>query len=287
MAAIRKGRFTISVQIDPPGSCNTKELRDLVRKLKRAGVKVVDVNSSRRLSQDSLHLSGAIQKLGIETIPHITCRDSTVNGLLNQILGAHSWNGISHFLIIAGDPYEAKHPAAISRGVFEADSASMVAAIRTHLQSGLGLKLKIGVALNQNEPNLEYERERLKKKIESGADFIMTQPIFSLGEWNTIKEKFGDLLGDLPVLAGVWPITSRKTAVNIKNGAVAGVTMPKDFCAELETLASLTDDVFAKIGLKTAGKLIRKLKDAGANGVYVVAPLRNPAIIIGMLREIE
>ena len=287
MATIQKGRFVISVQIDPPGNCNTNELRILIKKLRRIGVEIVDVNSSRRLSHDSLHLSGAIQRMKIETIPHITCRDSTVTGLLNQILGAYSWDGISHFLIISGDPYEAKHPAAVSPGIFEASSADMVRAIHSHLREKLGLNIKIGVALNQNETRLEYERERLKKKIEAGADFVMTQPIFSLGEWQLLRKNFGDLLETLPVIAGVWPITSRKTAINIKGGKVAGVTLPEDFCAELETLALLSDDVFAEIGLRTAGRLIHDLKNADADGVYIVAPLRDPMIIVNMLKTIK
>ena len=106
MSSIIKGEFIISIQIDPPRKKKLDEFNKMIDDLMAAGVGVVDINSSRSLSHDSIQLAVALAQKGLKAMPHITTRDSSINGLANQIFAAYSWGNVDDFLLIAGDPYE-------------------------------------------------------------------------------------------------------------------------------------------------------------------------------------
>ena len=91
---IKEREFLVSVQLDPPRISNIDDFKRSLIRLKKAGVKLVDINSSRKLSHDSIQLSVFLAQMGFEVIPHVTTRDSSINGLMNQILSAYSW-GVS------------------------------------------------------------------------------------------------------------------------------------------------------------------------------------------------
>ena len=145
--------FVVSVQIDPPASRELEEFKSVIAALLAIGVRIVDINSSRRISHDSIQLAVALAQIGLTTIPHVTTRDSSVNGLLNQIFSAYEWGGVRDFLFITGDSYEASQAIIPSRGVFQTDSIGAIDACNKHLRKNpkLQLALSLYAAVNQNE----------------------------------------------------------------------------------------------------------------------------------------
>lgn len=280
---LRSGKFVVSVQIDPFCEPTTDRLKNIILTLKDCGVTLVDINSSRRLSYDPLQAAVGIEKLGIETIPHVTCRDSSIEGLLNQILGAYVWGNVKNFLIITGDPYEIDQSVSGLAGVYQKDSIGVIEAVYQHLRNQkINLPINLGVALNQNANDLEKEFSRLERKIAAGANFIMTQPFFSYESWQKFSESFKKQL-TIPVMAGIWPILDLKTAEKIKSGKVEGVVLPDSVYGDI---LKAGEDLQKK-GLDSAAAIVKLIKqNQAAAGVYIVSPYRNPLLITDMFPQI-
>lgn len=272
---MESGEFLVSIQIDPPGIGKFSEFKEMVSILKEAGVALVDINSSRRISHDSIHLGVALSKMGFETIPHVTARDSSINGLANQILAAREWAGLRHFLFITGDPYEANQSLVPSQGVFQTDSVGAIDALNKRLRSdsSSGLSLRIAAAVNQNENDLAKERERLDAKCGAGADFFMSQPVFSESQADHLFN-FYCKSTKKPLIVGIWPLFSMRTVEVIKSGRVAGVELPE---TEYKKMCQIPDDDLAWERTQRAEEIIRYIKKSGmAQGVYIVTPARGP-----------
>jgi homocysteine S-methyltransferase len=280
MTKLRAGKFVRSLQVDPQRGPSDALNRELVKAVLESDVvDVVDVNSSGSGSrQDALQIAAGLERLGLETIPHITPRDSSVAGVLSQVLGAYDWGGVRNVLVIVGDPPKGDTYAE-AKGVYQVDSIGLVRAL-DKLRQGRRVNnrvtmppfpLSIGVALNQNAPDKEYELQRLELKIEAGADFVMTQPFFQFENWERyhtrLKQRF-----DIPVILGVWPLISHRQALRI-NENVAGVEVPESVCAKLAEAGPRE----AEVGFELAAELIAELRRSKtAAGVYVVAPFKQP-----------
>lgn len=287
-ARIQKGEFIISVQIDPPGpSVTAAAFETTIRKLMETGMEVVDVNSSRRVSHDSIELASVLARKGLETIPHVTTRDSSINGLVNQILAAHRWEGLKNFLVITGDPYEIEQAIVASTGVFQVDSIGAISKFHEHLRLKHDLPLTFGAAVNQNNQDLELERLRLRKKKEAGADFFMSQPVFD--EWQARKlfEFYRQSFeSPPPILMGIWPLINAKTIDVIYGGKITGVLMPEDLYLESLDFQN-SETALWTWGMKQVFQLIGFIRESGkANGVYIVAPSRDPSQIQWLLEKL-
>lgn len=285
---MKSGDFLVSVQIDPPNSADVAECKEIIGMLMKAGVSLVDVNSSRRISHDSIQLAASLAQLGLETIPHVTTRDSSINGLLNQILAAYSWHNLRNFLVITGDPYEASQAIVPSRGVFQTDSIGALRAFREHLRENpkLELELTLGAAVNQNEKDLALEGERIRQKEEAGADFFMSQPVFSQEQVRQLLE-FYDAHCSKPLMVGIWPLMNGKTVENIYQGRIVGVAMPEGVYKRA-VLRAGDSEKFREWGMNRALQLIEYVRRSGrAEGVYIVAPSRNPLLLAPLIEKIE
>jgi homocysteine S-methyltransferase len=277
---LRAGQFVRSLQLDPQRGPRDEINRHVLEAvIERRLVDVVDINSSGSSSrQDSLHIAAGIESLGVETIPHITPRDSSVAGVLSQVLGAYDWGGIRNVLVIAGDPPTGDLYAE-AKGVYQVDTIGLVRALhalrggqRTNDRVTLPpFPLTIGVALNQNSPDLEEELRRLDAKVTAGADFVMTQPFFDLADWEALRGKL-DGRCPLPVLLGIWPLLGYRQACRI-NENVAGVVVPEPVLERLAAAGARERDV----GFQIAADLVAALeRSRAAAGVYVVAPFKQP-----------
>lgn len=276
---LQEKRFVRSLQLDPQRGPSDALNREVVRTvLDTQLVDLVDVNSSGASSrQDSLQVCAGLEALGIETLPHITPRDASVAGVLSQVLGAYDWGGVRNVLVIAGDPPRGDLYAE-AKGVYQVDTIGLVRALdvlrrgqRTNDSITMPpFPLTIGVALNQNAPDMEAEMQRLDEKIEAGADFVMTQPFFGFADWERFRTRLGDR--DIPVLLGVWPLLGFRQACRI-NENVAGVNVPADVLSQLESAGAGERE----LGFKLASDLIVELeRTRTAAGVYVVAPFKQP-----------
>jgi len=283
--ALRSGEFVVSIQLDPPLGASHAGLLEVAAALEQSGkVQFVDVNdnATARAGMSSLMVSGAIARAtGLETIPHLTTRDWTVLGLESMLLGAHA-EGVRNVLAITGDaPELGDYPG--SRGVYELDSIGL-----TRLIAGLNrgedfngrlidapTSFFVGVAVNQNADDLEAEAERFRQKVAAGAQFAMSQVCYDLDD----LDRFAELVGgwEIPLLAGVFPLTSYRLALRLDN-EVPGIVVPQELQHELE--AAGTDA--AEVGMAHARELIRAARSR-CDGVYIVAPFRRPTSVLELL----
>jgi homocysteine S-methyltransferase len=285
---LRAGRFVWSLQIDPQRGPSDVANREVVEVVLRDGLAdLVDINSSGQgTRQDSLQIAAGIERMGLETLPHITPRDATVAGVLSQVIGAHDWGGVRNVLVIAGDPPRGDFVAE-AKGVYQVDTVGLVRALDRlrHGQVANGhptvppFNLEIGVAVNQNAPDLEEELERLELKVRAGADFVMSQPFFRMEEWAAfwkhVESRFG-----VPIIAGAWPLSGLRQAIRV-NENVAGVLVPD---AVLETLGAAGPRE-REVGFRLAQSLCKDLERGGeAAGVYVVAPFKQPRQALELFR---
>lgn len=282
---LESGEFIISAQIDPPSEVapeqTLEKLYEEVPILQNSGIQIADVNSSRRLSHDSISLSYALAKdFGLETIPHITPRDASLLGVMRQVISASG--EIKNFLIIKGDPHEEDE---ISKNVFHSDALGLIETINTELRKdGLGLNIKLGAALNQYNGRA-IEAERIKLKEQSGTDFFMSQPVFN-EEQASFTYEFFKKHSSKPLILGIWPIISARALESIHAGKITGVKIPESVYEKY--LAIKDPEEFRKFGIDVAAKLINLIKDQNrAKGVYIVAPLRKPSRIAEVLTKLR
>ena len=284
--AFREQEWVLSVQIDPPLGGSYDGMLDVARALKESGnAGFVDINdnATARAAASALMLSVEIERVvGIETIPHLTTRDATIMGLESQLLGAHAC-GLRNILSVTGDPPEVgDYPG--SRGVYEIDSIGLTQ-LMARLNRGedyngraidAATSFHIGVAVNPSADDLETELDRFQQKVESGAQFAMTQIVFDL----EYLDRFVDLLGGewpIPVLVGIFPVWSHQLALRLHN-EVPGIVVPE------RVLDALRDagPGAAEVGMEIGRELLEGSR-ARAQGAYVVAPFRRPLGILDLL----
>jgi methionine synthase / methylenetetrahydrofolate reductase (NADH) len=280
--------FVVSVQLDPPLGGSAAGLHEAAARIRESGLaQVVDVNDNprARARMSGLMASVAIRReAGIEVVPHLTPRDSTVSGLESLLLGAHA-EGVRNVLAVTGDaPESGDYPGAGT--VYDVDSIGLVE-LMARLNDGVDFHGRAidaptafvpGVAVNPTADDLELELERFRRKLDAGARFAMTQIVFDL----SYVESFLDRLGGSPVplLVGVWPIRSLELAVRVHN-ETPGILVPPHVQERYRAAGAEA----AKAGAELAQELIAGARGLAA-GVYVVAPFRRPLGILDVLAGI-
>jgi methionine synthase / methylenetetrahydrofolate reductase (NADH) len=290
-ASIQAKKFVISVEIDPPKGVAIDRVLEQVRAVMASGeVDCIDVNSGTlgRVGLDALAMAGALEAHGVETIPHLTARDANIIGLQAQLLGAWTVGGVRNVLAITGDPPSAGGSSNLT-GVYQVDSIGLVQ-ILSKLNRGLDWNGKnlggatnftIGVAVNPVAENQDEEVRRFHAKIEAGADFAMTQPIFDPEHWYAFVKKLGAKPA-IPVLVGLWPLTSYKQALRLNN-EVPGIVIPGSVLTELESAGEAARDR----GFALARKMLdwaRTARESGIVGTYLVPPFKRYEEILDLFR---
>jgi methionine synthase / methylenetetrahydrofolate reductase(NADPH) len=280
------GEFVVSVQLDPPLGGNSAGLIDAARVLQESGrAQFVDVNDNprARARMSGLMASVAIQRdAGIEAIPHLTPRDSTIAGLESQLLGAHA-EGIRNVLAVTGDPPEAgDYPG--TGAVYDVDAIGLVELI-SRLNDGTDFHGRAidaptsfftGVAVNPTADDLGLEVERFHRKVEAGARFAMTQILFDPDYVDAFLERIGGV-SPIPLLVGVWPIRSLELAVRVHN-ETPGIVVPEHVQERYRAAGANA----AEVGGRLAHELIARAREV-ASGVYIVAPFRRPLGVLDIL----
>jgi homocysteine S-methyltransferase len=280
------GEFIVSVQLDPPLGGNVAGLVDAARSIAESGkAHVVDVNDNprARARMSGLIASAAIQReTGIEVIPHLTPRDSTLAGLESLLLGSHA-EGLRNVLAVTGDAPEAgDYPGTGS--VYDVDAIGLVE-LMTRLNDGTDFHGRAidaptsffpGVAVNPTADDLELEVDRFHRKIAAGARFGMTQILFDMEFFRRFFERFGGP-SPIPLLVGVWPIRSYELAVRVHN-ETPGILVPPHVQERYRDAGADAPSV----GVELARELIAGARKLAA-GVYVVAPFRQPLGVLDVL----
>ncbi len=283
--ALRAREWVVSVQLDPPLGGSLRGLVELTAALKEAGVGFVDVNDNAgaRAGMSAVMVSAAIERqLGIETIPHMTTRDSTVMGLESFLFGAHA-EGVRNILAVTGDPPEVgDYPG--SRGVYEIDAIGLTQ-LMTRLNRGEDYNGRpidaptsffVGVAVNPTADDLELELDRFHQKVEAGADFAMTQLVFDAVYLERLLDRLGGA-SPIPLLVGICPIWSYRFALRLHN-ELPGIVVPEPL---QQALSDAGADAPA-IGMAHARELLEASREL-AQGAYLMAPFRKPLAVLELL----
>ncbi|HZR96726.1 MAG TPA: bifunctional homocysteine S-methyltransferase/methylenetetrahydrofolate reductase [Gaiellaceae bacterium] len=284
------GEFVVSVQLDPPLGANAESLLATARAVRDSGkAQFVDVNDNprARARMSGIMASVAIERTcGVETIPHLTPRDATINGLESLLLGAHA-EGVRNVLAVTGDPPEAgDYPGA--HGVYEVDSIGLVE-LMARLNRGEDFhgraidaptSFNPGVAVNPTADDLELELDRFHRKVAAGARFAMTQILFDLEPLEEFRARLGGRW-PIPVLVGVWPIRTYELLIRMHNEA-PGMVVPAHVQERYRNAGAAAREVGGQLGLE----LIDGAR-AIAAGVYVVAPFRRPLNVVDFLPPLQ
>jgi methionine synthase I (cobalamin-dependent)/5,10-methylenetetrahydrofolate reductase len=282
---IADGAFVTMVEIVPPkGFDCSKELAGAALLAER-GVDAVNVpdspRASARMSAQSLCMQ-IQQKVGIETILHYTCRDRNVLSIQSDLLGAASI-GLKNILCLTGDPPKmGNYPDATA--VFDVDAIGLVNIVHG-LNQGLDIGrnsiggstgFTISVAANPGVPDIEHEVRRFAYKVEAGAEFCITQPVFDLRLLEDFLRRIEGFR--IPIIAGIWPLTSLRNAEFMKNDL--RVSMPDEILARM---AAVTDKEAALVeGVAIAREMLASVRGA-VQGVQVSAPFGKFAVATEVL----
>lgn len=276
--------FIISAQIDPPGIPDRNELQEEIAALQRSGISVVDVNASRRISYDSLHLSSHIANFfDLVVIPHIALRNGPIESLMNQILTTYALSKVRDFLVVSGDPYETTSKFSLPG---KPNTARAIQAFDNHLrQSNLALNIEFAAAVNQNEDDLYKEGQHLEAKVAANTDFFLSQPVFTPTQAE-YASRFYRQHASKPLIMGIWPLASQRTVTNIRDGKVIGVTIPDEIYESANGHTS--SETLLTWSSNQSYELIRYIQAYNlANGVYLVAPLRKPSQLVNLAERIS
>lgn len=266
-------KFLKCVEIDPPRGLNPQKAIDGARMLKEVGVDAINVADSpmARVRMSAMMLCYLIQhQVDIETIIHFTTRDRSLMGLQSELLGAHA-AGIRNILALTGDPPSlGDYPD--STAVYDVDSVGLIRVINKMKEGedssgssiGRSANFTIACAIDPTKPDLEDEVRRLREKIQSGADFVMTQPIFDVNVWTNFLKLYGVDRLPIPVMIGILPLQSSRHAEFLHN-EVPGITLTDD---ARERMRKAGNDG-RKEGIRMGQELLQELRPH-AEGVYLM-----------------
>jgi homocysteine S-methyltransferase len=276
-AKIARGQLVTSVEIVPPKGIDPKPMLDQCRALKAAGVDAVNVPDGPRAQSRMGVLPSAIlieREVGIETVIHYCCRDRNLLGMLSDILGAHA-AGLRNILIITGDPPK-MGPYPEATAVFDIDSiglANLVYRLNQGLDPGnnpLGgaTKWAIGVGVNPGAVDQDRELSRFAWKVDAGAEFAVTQPVFDVRQLEAFLKKVEPF--KTPIVAGVWPLISLRNAEFLAN-EVPGVSVPDEVLQRMRKAQEKGKEAALAEGVAIAREMFVKVKQI-VQGVQVSAP---------------
>ncbi|HEX9591967.1 MAG TPA: bifunctional homocysteine S-methyltransferase/methylenetetrahydrofolate reductase [bacterium] len=276
-AKLAAGRFTTSVEITPPRGPDAAEVLAACRRLQEAGIDIVNIPDGPRASarMGAQHLAILIEReLGLETCLHYTCRDRNLLAMQSDLLGLGAL-GIRNLLAVTGDPPKmGDYPDATA--VFDIDAVGL-----THLAAttnrgldmggnpiGKPTAFCIGVGANPGAVSLDTELDHFRDKVEAGADFAITQPVFDPAVLLRFMERIATFR--IPILAGIWPLVSFRNAEFMAN-EVPGVVVPAQVLERMRAASDRSKEAARDAGLAIARETLTAVKHA-VQGVQVSAP---------------
>lgn len=289
-AKLAAGEEVTLVEVTPPRGVDMAAILEKARVCAAAGIDAINIPDGPRASSRLSPMVTAVriqQEAGIETLLHFCCRDRNLIGMQSDILGAAAI-GLHGLLIVTGDPPKlGDYPNAT--GVFDMDSIALTAVVRD-LNRGLDIggnridppcALVIGVGANPVATDLDREVERFRQKVAAGAEFAITQPVFD--EDSLFRFLEGIEGSEIPIVAGIWPLTSYKNAEFMAN-EVPGVVVPKSVLERMSQ--AKTREQGRVLGIEIAQELVAKVRSSVA-GLAVSAPFGNVQTALTVLGRYE
>lgn len=280
---LQAGEKPVVVELDPPHDGNCEKILRGALLLKEAGVDLVTFSDSPmgKMRADSIMTGARIQReLLVPVMPHVTCRDRNQIAMGGAFFGAHM-NGIRNLLLITGDPVPAGDRSGVS-GVFDFNSMKLMEYLqRMNLEYFPDDPIVYGGALNQGRANLDKEIARVRKKMEAGADYFLTQPVFSREDARriaTVKEQTG-----AKILCGIMPLVSYRNASFMKN-EVFGVCVPEEVVNRYHPQMSRSQG--EEVGIALALEMIEALGEI-ADGYYFMVPFNRVEMICRIIKRMD
>ncbi len=274
-AKLARGEFVTSVEITPPRGCDASAVIESAKLLKTNGIDAVNIPDGPRASARLAPMPLAIlleREAGIETVLHYTCRDRNIIGMQSDFLGAQA-AGLRNVLIITGDPPKlGDYPDATA--VFDLDSIGLTRVVNglNHGHDiggnpiGKPTSFCIGVGANPGFEDQEREIDRLFRKKDAGAEFIITQPVFDIVQFEAFITRIQGI--GIPLLAGLWPLVSFKNA-EFMNNEVPGVIVPQSILDRMRGAGTGAEAV--KEGIQIARELLKDMRGM-IQGAQISAP---------------
>ncbi len=269
---LEAGEFVTSVEIDPPKGIDAAKLIQGAVLCRQAGCDVINIADSplARARMSALSLANLIRdSVDVEVILHMSCRDRNLLGLQSEVMGAWAM-GIRDVLAVTGDPPSiGDYPHAT--GVFDVDAIGLTSLL-TRLNDGVDLAgrksgyrtaFNIGVAVNPTAPDLDREYDRFREKVDAGAHFAMTQPLYELG---LLEDFLESVKPTIPVLVGIMPLRNFKHAEFMHN-EVPDISIPEPM---RERMREAGKDGL-RVGTEMAAELLGVFKPY-CQGVYLMPP---------------
>lgn len=277
-----KDKKLIAVELAPPFGADDKKLLEAAHMLKGLGVDVLTFpdSPSGRTRIDSVLMAQKVKNVtGFEVMPHICCRDKNAIAVRSTFLGA-SINDINNFLIITGDPIPVMARQVV-KSVFNFDSVGLMRiADEMNSEALKDSPLTYGGAINQSRRRIESEIKRVQKKMEAGAEFFLTQPVFTAEDaerLHRVKEETG-----ARILCGIMPLVSRKNALFMKN-EISGVNVTDEVIERYPETADREDG--ENVGVELAKEMIAATRDF-ADGYYFSFPFNRTYLLKRIIQEV-
>ncbi|MEB3237094.1 MAG: bifunctional homocysteine S-methyltransferase/methylenetetrahydrofolate reductase [Candidatus Sericytochromatia bacterium] len=284
-ARLASGEFVSSVELLPPRGVDVADWLERVRHLRDAGIDALNVPDGPRAQSrmSALAASVLLAREGLEPVVHYTCRDRNLLGMQSDLLGAAAL-GIGNLLLVTGDPPK-MGPYPQATAVFDIDAIGLANMVR-NLNLGLDLgghpmgsrtAFCYGVGVNPAALDLEHELRRFAWKVEAGAQFAITQPVFDAAQFEAFLERarpFG-----IPIVAGIWPFASHRNAEFMAN-EVPGVSVPRELLRRMQRAEA--GGAAAIEGVAIAREMLARFRGA-IQGVQISAPLGRVDLALAVL----
>ena len=287
-AELDAGSFVTMVEIVPPRGVDCRRELEAATMLAQNGVHIINVPDSPRASARMSALSLCLQihqQVGSETILHYTCRDRNVLSIQSDLLGAASL-GLRNILCLTGDPPKlGNYPDATA--VFDVDAIGLANIVR-NLNHGLDIGgnaigasagFTVGVAANPGVPDLDGEIRRFAYKVEAGAEYAITQPVFDLRLLEAFLKRIEGFR--IPVIAGIWPLVSLRNAEFMRNDL--RVSVPDEILLRMQRAD--TPELARAEGVRIAQEMLAEAR-AMVQGVQVSAPANRFVAALEVMRPV-
>jgi homocysteine S-methyltransferase len=274
-ASIHSGRFVTFVEMLPPRGHDVARNLKGARKLNDAGIDAINIPDGPRASARMTPMGLALtieREVGIETLIHYCCRDRNLLGMQSDLLGAYTL-GLRNILVITGDPPKlGDYPDATA--VFDVDSIGLTNVV-SRLNHGVDVGgnpigeptgFCVGVGANPGALDMKREISRFEWKVDAGAEFAITQPVFDLEAFSTFLDQISRVR--IPIIAGIWPLASYRNA-EFMNNEVPGVHVPDPVLERMRRAD--TKEAARREGIAIAQEMLTALLPQ-IQGVQISAP---------------
>ncbi|MFP4697414.1 MAG: bifunctional homocysteine S-methyltransferase/methylenetetrahydrofolate reductase [Eubacteriales bacterium] len=280
---LEQGKKVIAVELDPPFGKDIDKVMEGANLLKSSGVDMITIADSPmgKPRADSIIIASKINKeVNIPVMPHICCRDKNIIAMRSQLLGAYI-EGIRNLLLVTGDPIPSGDRNEI-KSVFNMNSIQLMQMVKEmNIEHFSDDTIFYGGALNLNRPQIDKEIERIKKKIEAGATYFLTQPIYEeegLNRLKYIKEKL-----DVKILGGILPLVNIRNARFIQN-EILGILIPDSIIERFDE--NMSREESEEIGIEIAVEIALKMGEY-VDGYYYMIPFNRIHMIDKIMKRIN